>query len=274
MISCMMTLPLQTNSGPESVGMESSTIECVEHLMAKCFPGLEYVPVGALKMMPNVKKHFGANWTMGGAHPNCECLALMIADKEHKAYRPLSEYLKVSYKTMIKNLIDWDVKLTPKLDNGFLNKFLGPKGRKLHLGIALFLECRQYVDYGKMMGGSAAPRLLKAFWKKLTTGQKYMKCLQNEMRTGELLQLIILPYEEAGCLESARLVDCPVAFACEDPDTAEVKTLPFCSYFLFKNDILRKSSERWGTTKNPKGSSSDNGQKEPEKELEPAGAAS
>jgi hypothetical protein len=40
-------------------------------------------------------------------------------------------------------------------------------------------------------------------------------------------------------------VDCPVAFACEHPETGEPIIVPFCSYFLFKNDILRKAADRW-----------------------------
>jgi molybdenum cofactor biosynthesis enzyme MoaA len=249
----IMLIPLQSTAGPEQIGLESSTIEDVEHLMADCFSGLEFVPVGALRQMDNVMKVLGVDVVMGGAHPNCECLAMMVGDPTVGAYRPLADYLKVSWKTLVKDLMAWDKEIGPKLDKGILGRLFGKGGKKAHVFMALFRLSFRYLDYKKLLGPKPMSIVCRIIWEKIKikTGKKWGRLIQTYTRANSVLQVVILPYEEPGCLESARLKDCPVSFACEHPITGEVDLVPFCSYFVYKNDILRRSAERWGVGDRP-----------------------
>jgi hypothetical protein len=246
LITRIMLIPLQATAGPEQVDIGSSTIEDIEHLMEKCFPGLEFVPAGALRLLKNIMKFYGLNVSMGGAHPNCECLALMVAEPGAGAYRPVNDYLKVSLKQFARDLIAFDRQMGPKLERGILGRLFGQRGQKAHLGLALVRWSLRRIRIGRAMGPRFFRNLFRVLWGKITTGKKWGKLFKQYMGDRSMLDIIILPYEEPGYLESARLVDCPVSFACEHPETGEVDLIPFCSYFIYKNDILRKTVERWG----------------------------
>jgi hypothetical protein len=244
LITLVMLIPLQAMAGPEQVDIETSTMEDVENMMGKCFPGLDFVPMGSLRLLKNLQRLYNLKITMGGAHPNCESLALMVADDG--AYRPVSEYLKMSFMEFVRDLIAWDRRIGPRLEHGLLGRLFGLSGQKVHMGLSLFWWSLRHVEVGKVIGPHPIRNLLRTVWGKITTGKSWGKMFRQNLGGRNLLQIAVLPYEEPGCLESARLVDCPVAFACEHPETGEPIIVPFCSYFLFKNDILRKAADRWG----------------------------
>jgi hypothetical protein len=77
-------------------------------------------------------------------------------------------------------------------------------------------------------------------------GRKLKDVLAENTRLHNTLTLIVLPFEERTALESARLKLCPAAFAYEDPKTHLAKTLPACAWLLFKDDILRKTTDHYG----------------------------
>jgi len=243
LITLVMLIPLQAAAGPEQVDIETSTMEDVENMMGKCFPGLEFVPMGSLRLLKNLQTLYNLKITMGGAHPNCESLALMVADEN--AYRPVADYLKMPFTAFIRDLIAWDKAIGPKLERGILGRLFGLNGKKFHMGLSLFRWSLRHVRIGKVIGPHPVRNLLRTLWGKIRTGKSFSKLWRQNVGGRNILQIAVLPYEEPGCLESARLVDCPVAFACEQPETGDVMLVPFCSYFVFKNDILRKSVERW-----------------------------
>jgi hypothetical protein len=244
LIYIMTLIPLQSTVGPEVVDIQTSTVEDVENLMGQCFPGLEFIPVGSLRLLDTFQKIFNTRITLGGAHPSCETVTLMIADE--KAYHPVNEYLKAPLYDVVKNLIAWDQRMGPKVERGLLGRLFGKTGRRMHYVLAGLPLVRRSVRVGKVLGPKPVRRLLKILWTKIRTGESWKAAAGRHIAVRAVLQIYILPYEEVGCVEAARLVDCPIAFGCESPETGEVITIPFCSYFVYKNDILRKTSERWG----------------------------
>jgi 7,8-dihydro-6-hydroxymethylpterin dimethyltransferase len=244
-ITRIMLIPLQATAGPETIGIESSTVEDVEHVMEECFRGLEFVPAGAVRRMTHIMGEFGKGISIGGSHPNCECFALMVAEPEVQEFRPLAEYLDVSYKDAMKDLMEWDKTVGQRIEHGFLSRMFGEKGKRFHLGTALVLWLLRRAKIRKLLGPTAFRTLCSILWTKMTTGEKFMKVFKEKTGNRALLEVIILPYEEPGCLESARLKDCPVSFVCEHPETGDPTLLPFCAYFVDKNMILKKTNERW-----------------------------
>ena len=244
-INRIMLIPLQATAGPETIGIESSTVEDVEHLMEKCFHGLEFVPAGAVRRMTHIMGEFGKGISIGGSHPNCECFALMVAEPDAQEFRPIAEYLDTSYKGAVKDLMEWDKTVGAQIEHGFLSRVFGEKGKRLHLGTALILWLLRRTKVRRLLGPKPFSTLSSILWKKITTGKKLRKMFQEKTGNRTLLEVIILPYEEPGCLESARLKDCPVSFVCEHPETGDPTLLPFCAYFVDKNMILAKTNERW-----------------------------
>jgi len=55
----------------------------------------------------------------------------------------------------------------------------------------------------------------------------------------------VLPFEEYHSVESARLQDCPSAFAYGDPETGAVRTVPVCLWGVYKNGIQRRIMESY-----------------------------
>jgi hypothetical protein len=244
MIERLMLIPLQAGAGPEAVEIGSSTVEDVEHLMEHCCPGLEFVPVGALRRMKNLSRLYEMDMTLGGAHPNCKCMALMIAEPSAGGYRPISEYLKVPFKQFIKELLAWDQQVGPKVKRGVLGRLFGSRGEKVHLAVALARWSFGRIRIRKVLGPGFFRKMLGATWG-MVRRRRWGHFYRASMRDRRLLQIVILPYSRPGALENCRLEDCPVVFACEHPETGEVRLVPFCSYFAFKNDILRATAERW-----------------------------
>ena len=124
-------------------------------MMAQVFPGLEFIPVGVLRRLKNMRDVFGFNLQLGGTHPNCECIAMMVGNAASGRYAPVSEYLKVPFKQAIRDLVAWDNEMGPKLDRGILWKLFGMPGRKLHLALALALFARRHVRIGNIVGAES-----------------------------------------------------------------------------------------------------------------------
>jgi hypothetical protein len=57
--------------------------------------------------------------------------------------------------------------------------------------------------------------------------------------------MIVLPFEEYHAIDGARLVNCTAGFVFEDPETDEIRTIPVCSFSMYKTDIQRKIAEKY-----------------------------
>jgi hypothetical protein len=60
---------------------------------------------------------------------------------------------------------------------------------------------------------------------------------------------VVLPFEEPRTVDSAKLLRCPAAFAYEDPDSREVKTMPTCAWIIYKDEIMRRIAENYPARK-------------------------
>ena len=142
--------------------------------------------------------------------------------------------------------MEWDKTMGPKLERGCFGS-CSAEGESFHLGMALV---RWFARKRSASASSSARQPVRSFFRasgdKMTKGREVEPAsMAPDSANRALLQVVILPYEEPGCLESARLKDCPVSFVCEHPETGEIDLIPFCAYFVHKNDILRKSAARW-----------------------------
>ena len=124
-----MLIPLQANAGPEKVDLKTTTIEDVEHMMASVSPAWSSSRWGPCARRRTSRRVYGVDLQLGGTHPNCECITLMVGNAASGRYAPVSEYLKVPFKQAIREPCSaWDNEMEPKLDRGILWKLFGMPG--------------------------------------------------------------------------------------------------------------------------------------------------
>ena len=79
----------------------------------------------------------------------------------------------------------------------------------------------------------------------LIAGKRLKVLLRKYTNTHAVLLMIVLPFEEPHSVESARLHRCFSGFAFEDPDTNEVKTIPTCTWSMYRKTIQQEIAEKY-----------------------------
>jgi len=239
-IAALDLIPLTAEWGPEEVDVESCSIEEVEKMMKTSVPGLEFFPAGIIPRLKTLCETFPlGRITFGGAHPNCESVSILISDSEK--YSPPSRFMKTPMDDAIRDALAMDAAMTEK----FAKKPLTLKKRRLLYGIVFHRFLRKHIDLREVFGGSPLLGILKIMGGRMK-GRKTKDLLRKHTRLHGLLRIIILPFEEKECVEAARLVDCPAAFAYEHPESKEIRFMPVCSWSIHKDDMLRATAETYG----------------------------
>lgn len=239
-ISALDMIPLTAEWGPEEVEVESCTIEDVEQMAKDSIPGIEFFPAGLIPQLKTLCETFPlGRITFGGAHPNCESVSVLISDG--KKYLPPSHFLKTSMDEAIQDILTLDAIMRKK----FAEKSTTLRKRRLLYGLRMYKFLKQHVDLRSVFGGSPTLGVLKILFG-LMAGKKGKDLLRNHTRMQGILRIIILPFEEKECVEAARLVDCPAAFAYEHPEAKDIRFMPVCAWSLHKDNILRLTSETYG----------------------------
>ena len=138
-----------------------------------------------------------------------------------------------------------DARMAEDLPKSLLGRMLGRKGRQAVYGWALLRLARRHVRFDKVFGSGAWGKLARILWG-VVRGRKVKDMLRAHTQCHSILRVIILPFEEKECVEAARLVDCPAAFAYEHPETGEIRLMPVCAWPAYKNDILRATADHYG----------------------------
>ena len=246
-IAALDMIPLTATWGPEQVDAKNTTIEDVERLAAEAVPGLEFFSAGAFYKLRLLRETFNlGRITFGGAHPNCEAVSLLVSDGEK--YQPLTHYLKGGFNDAVRDLLALDASMDETLKTSLIAKLFGQSGRKFVYGWNLWRLGRKHLNTREIFGGAAFPKIAKIAWGKLK-GIKTKTLLRANTKCHGILRLIVLPFVEPVCVEAARLVDCPAAFAYEHPLTREIKFMPVCAWPIYKNDVLRQTAKRYGDGK-------------------------
>jgi len=233
---------------------ERITSEDIELLLDECFEGerIEFVPAGVLGELPTLMRCLGVKRTpFMGAHPNCESMYILASDGEK--YVPLSAYLKCSVPDFIRALFDVEerlCRLERKLERGVVGRVLAKLGLKhkyLAFRAALLVArtARRHVRLGRLLKGKGIRKLFHAvgaFWG-LLFRRKTRKVLERHTTFHEVLQLIVLPFEDKSVLETERLERCPNAFVFMDPTDGTVTGVPTCAWGLHKVGVMQSIAD-------------------------------
>ena len=239
-IAALDLIPLTAEWGPEAVDVESCTIEDVEQIAKNAVPGIEFFPAGVMQKLETLRETFPlGRITFGGAHPNCESVSILFSDGEH--YSPPSRFIKTPMDEAVRAALALDARMKEK----FARRPLSLKKRRRIYGLEMYRFLRRHVDFRELFGGSPLIGILKIMAGRMK-GIKMKHLLRQHTQIQGVLRIIILPFEESECVESARLVDCPAAFAYEHPESKEIRFMPVCSWSIYKNNMLRAASEAYG----------------------------
>ncbi|MBM4036989.1 MAG: radical SAM protein [Planctomycetes bacterium] len=226
----------------------NTTIEDVEHIIDDAIPDekVDFVPAGLGYKLDILTRFFtSTRLTFGGVHPNCESMTLLLSDGER--YHALSHYLKRPLHEVAEEIVTLAERLGPgleKLDPKRLWQRLRGQWRVVR---AAWRPVRRSLDFRRILRGRpffAVLRILAA----LAIGRKGKDVLRRHTRVQDALRMIVLPFEEYHSIDGSRLRNCTAGFAFEDPDTGEVRTIPVCSFSLYKNDVQRKLAAKYGST--------------------------
>ena len=222
-----------------------TTIEDVEHIIDEAIPDerVEFIPAGIGYKLDRITSFFTATrLTFGGVHPNCESLTLLLSDGER--YRPLSHYLKRPLDEITEELVALAERLEPRLARLDPTRWLSRWRGRLFLLRTLWGPAHRSLDLRRIFRGRPLLALLRILGG-LAIGRRGKDVLRRHTHVQDALRMIVLPFEEYHSIDGARLQNCTAGFAFEDPDTGEVKTIPVCSFSLYKNDIQRKLAAKY-----------------------------
>ena len=222
-----------------------TTAEDVEKIIDEAIADerVEFVPAGIAHQFRSLLPFFGSpRLTFGGVHPNCESLTLLFSEGER--YHTMSYYMKRPLDEFMREAVARTDRISARLGR------LDParpwqlwRGRLLALRTLGGLVIRSF-RLGRLLKGNTFVTLLRLVGG-LLVGRKARHVLKKHVTVQSLLLMIVLPFEEYHSIDSARLHTCVAGMAFEDPDTGEVKTIPVCSWSMYKNDIQRRIAEKY-----------------------------
>jgi len=239
-IKCMHLIPLtETWEEGEFETDITTTTEDVEQIIDEAFPEAraEFFPMGPSESLRRSLDFFGtAPLRFGGVHPNCETATYLLSDGER--YWPLSHYLRRSLEDIGREVVTRTRRIDGRLARLDPRKrFQKWRGRLVVLralgGLAI-----SSLNFRRILKGNRPLALLRIIGGALA-GKEFKELLRKHSTVQGAMLMVVLPFEEYHSVESDRLQDCPSAFAYEDPDTGQVKTLPVCMWGLYRNEIQR-----------------------------------
>jgi len=222
-----------------------TTIEDVERIIDEALPDetVEFVPAGLGHQFRHVLPFFGeARLTFGGVHPNCESMTILLSDGER--FHAPSHYLRRPLADIAEEAVRRVQALEPRLARLDPARWWGRWRGRLAIVWALGGFVRRSLDLRKIFRGSPLlriPRILGA----LAIGRRGKDVFRKHTRVHDAVRMIVLPFEEYDSIDGARLQNCTAGFAFEDPDTGEVRTIPVCSFSLYKNELQRKIADKY-----------------------------
>jgi hypothetical protein len=87
------------------------------------------------------------------------------------------------------------------------------------------------------------------------TGLCLWKRRRTKRRTGRptpvpYLRVVVIPLEEQHSIDSERLKTCRVGSVYENVKTGQVEVIPHCVWLPYRNAILKKITDKYGSTRN------------------------
>lgn len=247
----MGIIPLTENWEPGAVESVTPTSrEDVEHMVERAIPGggVEFVPAGLVHGLRKARSFFRPKTRseylmLGGVHPNCESFTILISDGDR--YVSVNKHTKVRMRDIAKESLAIMRDLEPKLDRLDVNKrWQRWRGQWMVLRkyAPLFLRA---ADLKRIVRGRPILTALRMVLG-LLRGRKLEDLYKTYLIPQQALRIAVLPFEEYHSIDAAKLEHCKAVFAYQDVNDGQIKFMPACTWYMYRNENLRKMAERYG----------------------------
>jgi uncharacterized radical SAM superfamily Fe-S cluster-containing enzyme len=244
-------IPLKQDFEPGSGGTDApTTVEDIEAAVQKSVPDgqVEFISAGLVHHLTPARSFFSKNrhsdkFMFGGAHPNCESATFLVSDGQK--YRSINHYLKIPLNELTKIVI----KKTQKM-NERLSRYDPKKFHDRWLARAIILKTLIPLlwiapDYRAIFKGRPVRGIILTLWGALK-GERFEYALSRVSGLPRVLRVGVLPFEQYQAVESNRLANCKGAFVFEDTKTGQIKFVPTCTWFRFRQDVLQSITDKYG----------------------------
>ncbi len=250
-ISELGLIPLTENWQPgEFESVERTTPEDVEQMIRRSVRGgdVEFVPAGIVHGSRKARAFFKSKsrsemLMLGGVHPNCESMTLLVSDGEH--YRSINRVLKMPLRELARELLAQSRRIEAALDRLNPRKRLDRlRGQFLVIVTYTPLVVRSVV-LTPIFKGHPLLGPLRILWG-LARGCRWRDLLHAHTNPLRVLRIAVLPFEEYHSIDAARLENCKASFAYEDVTDGRMRLIPACTWYLYRNERLKQISEKYG----------------------------
>jgi MoaA/NifB/PqqE/SkfB family radical SAM enzyme len=270
LISDIAIIPLTENWDPGEFEVGAhTTMEDVEKMVQQSVQGgeVEFVPAGLSYIMRKPRSFFQRDipsevLLFAGVHPNCESMTLLMSDG--KTYRSINHFLKRPLSHVALEAAALSKQIEAQLDrldpSKFFQRFRGQ-----------LLVIRTFGGWGlrtvRVWRLNPIRRVAKAvFWQAFRRLSRLAGLKPRRAR--DMVRVAVVPIEEQHSIDAARLRSCKAVFAYEDVADGTVKYFPACSWYPYRNPLLKKISQKYGIVDGKLHA------EEPATVLEPTGVAS
>jgi len=262
LISDVGLIPLTENWDPGEFKVERhTTMEDVEKMVNIAIGNdeVEFIPAGMTYAMKKPRSFFRENprsevLLLAGVHPNCEAMTLLVSDG--KKFRGINYYLKKPFRQVATEFEAISKKLDPKLDKLDPKKFLQRHWGRLIIIGALLPWGMRTIRLSRLGGGKPVRSLMSIIWKRIFRDKSAEGFKARRPRA--VMRVAMLPFEEQHSIDGARLEHCKAVFAYEDTLDGKVKYFPACSWYPYRNPIMKMISDKYGAVKYGKAQIADN----------------
>jgi hypothetical protein len=246
-------MPLAETWSPEVLDLHPPrmTTEDIERMVDDCYPDTDvhFVPAGVIGSLHSLLGVLTEKRPpFAGAHPNCESMYLLLSDGER--YLPVEHFMKGPINDAFADLIGLNERFAAARRGDGRPHGLRGAWLRFRAVLALLRLARRHLRVGALMKGRGPGKLwhLLCVLAGLAAGRSSGKLARRHSHWGDVFQIIVLPFEDTGTLETERLERCPNAFAFYDPEADEVRTVPVCSWGRFKTPVMRRIADYYART--------------------------
>ena len=219
--------------------------------------GVDFIPAGMIPLAQSMRPFFRDRPTSGflffaGVHPNCESITFLIPNSQ--SYCGINHYLNRPLPEAAKEFADLVKRIEPKLSRLDHRKpFQRLQGRLLCLATIVPWLLR-IINVRRVFGNKPFFGMVKSVWH--LWKRRRLKRRTKRPSPVTYLRVAVLPFEEQHSIESNRLRTCKVGMPYEDVETSRIEIIPHCLWYPYRNAILRKIAEKYGSVRSDVGRTS------------------
>ena len=244
-------IPLKQDMAPGSGGTDApTTVEDIESAVQRSVSEgqVEFISAGLVHLLTPARSFFTKNrlsdkFMFGGVHPNCESATFLVSDGQK--YRSINHYLKIPMSKLIEVVSKRTKKMNERLLRYNSEKFFDRWLARVIIIKTLIPLLWIAPNYNAIFRGRPVRGIMLTLWGALK-GERFEYALSRVCKLPRVLRVGVLPFEQYQAVESNRLANCKGAFVFEDTKDGQIKFIPTCTWFRFRQNVLKSITDKYG----------------------------